>query len=171
MVSVKCIALMKHLWCHLLVDSKLCVLSVLFLLQCQLKRPQSSYVFCRDKYACRDKTFVATGVCLWRQNIFVATKLLFVAADILLSRQKTKFVATKVSLSRQKTCFVAANTCLSRQKWYLWQLPPMIVDNLQYVSVHNTVSSDNQTKSEVGRNLVSNAQLERRVMWRGLSWA
>ena len=41
-----------------------------------------------------------TKLCLLRQNIFVATKNVFVATSIL--------------SSRQKTCFVATNTCLSQ---------------------------------------------------------
>ena len=54
-------------------------------------------VFCRDKtglllrqkYACRNESFVATKLCLSRQNIFVLTKLLsqqiFVATNIIFS--------------------------------------------------------------------------------------
>ena len=44
----------------------------------------------------------------------------------------TSFVATSMLLLWQKTCFVVTNVFvatkpLSRQKWYLWQLPPVIV--------------------------------------------
>ena len=50
----------------------------------------------RQKYACRDKRFVGKELCLSRQNIFVATKLL--------SLQNTSFVATKAYLSKQNFC-------------------------------------------------------------------
>ena len=86
---------------------------------------------CRDKthlltwqkYACCDKTFVTTKLCLLRQNIFVATyicrdKQSSVATRILLSWQNMSFVATKVSLSRQKFCrdkIICYDKCLSQQ--------------------------------------------------------
>ena len=41
--------------------------------------------------------------------------------------EKGIFVAANILLSRQKTRFVAKNRCLSRQKGNLWQLPPMIL--------------------------------------------
>ena len=82
------------------------------------------YHFCRDKtlvcllswrkYACRDKTFVATKLCLSQQQ-----KLswhIFVAINTCLSRHK--FVMTSILLLRQKTCFVTTNTCLSRQTYF-----------------------------------------------------
>ena len=54
----------------------------------------------QQKYACRDKTFVAT-------KLFVATKRLarqiFVATNTCLSGQNTSFVATKVYFCRDKT--------------------------------------------------------------------
>ena len=46
-----------------------------------------------------------------------ATSIIFVAIKVSLSRQR---------FCRNKIMFVATDTCLSRQKWYLWQLPPMI---------------------------------------------
>ena len=52
--------------------------------------PQVSFLS-RQKYACRDKTFVATK---------------YFCCDI-------TFVATSILLLRQKMCFVATNTCLS----------------------------------------------------------
>ena len=52
------------------------------------------YNFCRHKhYACSDKTFVPTKLCLSRQNIFVATKLL--SRQTRVCRDKHTFVATK----------------------------------------------------------------------------
>ena len=47
----------------------------------------------RQKYACRDKSFVTTNICRYKHN--------FVATSILLSRQKTRLVATNTCLSRQ----------------------------------------------------------------------
>ena len=56
------------------------------------------------------KSCVAANILLSRQKTgFVPIKLLFVAANILLSRQKTGFVPIKL-------LFVAANILLSRQK-------------------------------------------------------
>ena len=46
-----------------------------------------------------------------------ATSIIFVAINVSLSRQR---------FCRNKIMFVATDTCLSRQKLYLWQLPPMI---------------------------------------------
>ena len=103
--------------------------------------PDKRRLLSRQKYACRNKSFVATKSCLLRQNIFVTTNIChnkhnFVATTFLLwqtrvCRDKTRllswqnyvsiifvatnnFAMTKV-LSRQKTCFVMTNTCLSRQ--------------------------------------------------------
>ena len=97
------------------------------------------YHFCRDKsfvatkhVLCRDKSmFAATErlsrqkLCLSRQNIFVATKLLscqiFVATNTCLSRQmfcrdKHTFVATKDVFCRNKSKFMfVATKVLSRQ--------------------------------------------------------
>ena len=73
--------------------------------------------------------FVATNVILLRQN-FCRGKLTFVATNTCLSRQNTStFVAIKDVFCHVKYVFVATNTCLflSRQKFYLWQLPPTIV--------------------------------------------
>ena len=60
----------------------------------------------RQTYACRDKSFVATNVCVSRQS-FCQTR---VCRDKYLSRQKLcrgkhNFVAASILLSRQKTCF------------------------------------------------------------------
>ena len=80
---------------------------------CRAKRFVTSWqaCFCRDKrhvlYACPDKTFVATKLCM-SQQIFVATTIF--------CRDKHNFAATSMLLSRQKSCFVAKNTCFSRQK-------------------------------------------------------
>ena len=57
----------------------------------------------RQKYACRDKRFVATKLCLLRQ--------------------KTKRIATNV-LSRK--IFVATNTCLSRQTYFCRDKRPVL---------------------------------------------
>ena len=64
----------------------------------------------RQKYYCREKTFVATNIILSRQN-------------------------TSILSSQQKTCFVVTNTCLSRQKLYLWQLPPMVMIIIMIITV------------------------------------
>ena len=90
--------------------------------------------------------FVATKVCLPRQNF---------------CRDKVMFVAT--NLSWRNSCrekrFVATSVFLSRQKWYLWQLPPMIIyhmktdrcsaDNTSAKQPHQITSktpTDTQTK-------------------------
>ena len=71
------------------------------------------YLLSRQKYACRDKTFLATSIFLSRQRLFVTTKhVSFIATNTFLSRQNASFVATKVCLSRQnarqnKKSFVA----------------------------------------------------------------
>ena len=84
--------------------------------------PQASFLS-RQKYVfvetniilsrqnlCRDKlTFVATDTCLSRQ--------IFVAASILLSRQKKNKKKKKKLFCREKQVFVATNTCLSRQNF------------------------------------------------------
>ena len=90
-----------------------------------------------NKYACRDKyIFVATNRILLRQ---FKTRLLsrqkYACRDKYLSLQrfcrgKHTFVATKDVLCCDKRVFVATKMCLSRQKWYLWQLPPMILHNV-----------------------------------------
>ena len=80
------------------------------------------YNFCRDKtrplsrqkYACRDKRFVATKLCLSRQkrrrivttkmiHVFVATKHVFCRDKTILSRQNYA--------CRDKHVFVATNIC------------------------------------------------------------
>ena len=66
----------------------------------------TNIILSRLAYFCHDKHgFVATKVCLSRQNICSDTHVFNV----------TTFVATSILLSRQKTCFVVTNTCLSRQ--------------------------------------------------------
>ena len=71
----------------------------------------------------QNTSFVATNIFiatkLLSRQIFVATKLMFVATSLLLSRQKHIFIATKL-LSRQifvatKLMFVATSLLLSRQ--------------------------------------------------------
>ena len=66
----------------------------------------SRQMFCRDKH-----TFVPIKVSLSRQTLFY-----FFSCDKYLSRQKY-FVAASILLSRQKPCFVETNTCLSRQNF------------------------------------------------------
>ena len=88
--------------------------------------------FCHNKIIVsillRQKYFVVTNIILLQQK-FCHNKC-FVAARILLSRQKRSFVMTKVCLLQQNFChdkhvFVRTK-CLLQQKWYLWQLSPMI---------------------------------------------
>ena len=74
---------------------------------CRAQNRPSPRLSLRQNYACRNKTFVATKLCLSRQNIFVATNG---------CRDKYVFVATSIFLSRQKTCCIATNTCLLRLK-------------------------------------------------------
>ena len=75
-----------------------------------------THLLLRQKYACRDKTFVVTELCLSWQNIFVATKLL----------SWQIFFCNKHMFCRNKS-FVVVPKVLLRQKWYLWQLLPTIV--------------------------------------------
>ena len=63
-------------------------------------------------------SFVATKVCLSRQTRVCRDKPVFVATKHVFCRHKSMIVATKV-LSRQTRV----------DKWYLWQLPPMTVDD------------------------------------------
>ena len=90
--------------------------------------------------------FVATKVCLSRQNIILSRQAYFcrnkhvfdekyVCCDKTFCRdkqfsRKKSFVAASILLSRHKTCFVATNACLSRQKSFLRQLPPMIINTI-----------------------------------------
>ena len=55
-------------------------------------------VLSRQKYACHDKSFVETKLCLSRQNIFVETNSCFSEATI---ATKEVFVTTKVSFARE----------------------------------------------------------------------
>ena len=66
----------------------------------------------RQKYACRHRRFFAKTLCLSRQNIFVATKLLL--RQILVCRDKHTFVATKDVFCCDKHVFVARKISLSR---------------------------------------------------------
>ena len=77
----------------------------------------------RQKYACHDKTFVATKLCWSRdKHNFVATKA-FVATSVakLLLRQNyvcrnKRFVATKIRLSLQNICRDKNYTCSSSRQ-------------------------------------------------------
>ena len=95
--------------------------------------PQVSFLSCQNFVV-----FVATNVCLTHQNMsFVMTRIclswqLFVTTKVL-SPQNIFVVTntTSILLSQQKTCcnihvFVTTKL-LSPWKWYLWQLPPLIV--------------------------------------------
>ena len=99
-------------------------------------------VLTRQAYFCCDKRCV-----LLRQTCVCHHKSKHVAAKLRLTRQKyvccnNSFVVASILLSGQKTYFVVINTCycdkhgfvatklLSQQKWYMWQLPPMIQDDL-----------------------------------------
>ena len=108
----------------------------------------TKYVFCccffvflsRQKYACRDKTFVATKFylsqqirvcrdkhtfsCEKRRVLSLQTRVKKIVATNI-CRNKHVFVATTV-LSRQAYFCRDKGRVLSRQKQYLWQLPPMI---------------------------------------------
>ena len=91
----------------------------------------TNIILSRQTRVCRDNfffNFVATELCKYH---FCRHKG-FVATNILLSLQKFcldthTFCRDKRRVFRDKHMFVATNTCLSRQKWYLWQLPPMIL--------------------------------------------
>ena len=81
--------------------------------------PQVSFLS-RQSFAAANTSFVATKVCLWRQNVF---RDKIVCRDEhktrLLSRQNYAsiiFVATNILLSQQRTCFVVTNTCFCRNK-------------------------------------------------------
>ena len=74
----------------------------------------------QQKYACHNKTFVSTKLCLSRQNVFVAIKVL--SPQIFLSQQAYFCRNKRCVLSRQtcvtfvatKFMFVATNICHSR---------------------------------------------------------
>ena len=77
-----------------------------------------------QKYACRDKSFATTKLCLLRQNYVCHNENLcrekknvccnksFVVTSILLSRQKMCFVATKILLEA-----APANDNISHKNW------------------------------------------------------
>ena len=80
------------------------------------------------------------------QYVIVATKNVFVATKIF-CRNKHTFVTTKVL--RIKHTFVATKDvflCLSRQKWYLWQLPPMILISLRFLWTSSNTSTTKATE-------------------------
>ena len=68
--------------------------------------PQVSFLS-RQKYACCDKTFVATKLCLSQQNI---TKIMFVATNVCGNKS---FVATKHEFCRDKHVFDATKMILA----------------------------------------------------------
>ena len=119
------------------------ICSELNLLHCRWRGLPQVTLLSRQKYACRDERmlvetyiFVATNRILLRKG---KTRLLsrqkYACRDKYLSLQrfcrgKHTFVATKDVLCCDKRVFVATKMCLSRQKWYLWQLPPMILHNV-----------------------------------------
>ena len=77
-------------------------------------------VLSRQKYACHDKSFVETKLCLSRQNIFVETNSCFLGSDNRDKRgvchDKSKFCARNV-LAHLKKMFVATKV-LSRQAYF-----------------------------------------------------
>ena len=101
---------------HVSVDTKVCL--------SRLKLCHDKIMVVRQKYFCRDKTFVTT-IC-WDKYLFVATNTSFIVTKLFVEKQllsRQIFIATKVLL--RQTYFVATKD-VSRQKLYLWQLPPMI---------------------------------------------
>ena len=68
--------------------------------------PQVSFLS-RQKYPCRDKTYFC------RDKSFVTTKI-FCRDKHNFKEEKGIFVAANILLSWQKTCFVVRNRCLSR---------------------------------------------------------
>ena len=78
---------------------------------------QNTFFLLWHKYACHNKTFVMTKLCLLQQ-IFVMTKVLSRQAWQRFCRDKHTFVVTKDMFCHNKT--------LSWQKWYLLQLPSVI---------------------------------------------
>ena len=113
---------------------------------CHDKFYHHKYLLRQTEFCC-DKSFVVTSLLLlWQtcfrcdENMLVTTKLLWWQTCVKVLSQQKYCVATDIIWSWQKTCFVSRQTCvccdkwvyhdktfLSRQKWYLWQLPPMIV--------------------------------------------
>jgi len=124
--------------------------SIIFVMTmfCQNK----THLMSRQKYACRNETFVTTKLCLLQQNIFVMTKHIFCHDKIMqvpFLCDKHAFVMTKVLLWQTWFCcdkfcqdkhtfvttkdvfchdkhMLVVTKLLSQQKWYLWQLQPMI---------------------------------------------
>ena len=116
-------------------------------------------VFSRQTCVCCDESFVTTNMFVVTKQLFCHDKSMFVATklcqDKYLSGQiwqnvccdKHNFVTTKLLLW-QKMCFVVTNVCLLQQnmfvvtkhllwqKWYLWQLPPLMVKGSCVVMVH-----------------------------------
>ena len=99
---------------------------------------------------CHNKSFVTTSILLWWQKMCFVMTNMFVMTKVSLSQHKTfvattkmfaatnichnkSFVVTKICLSWQKYCHhkhtsvATKDMFLLQQKWYLCQLPPMIV--------------------------------------------
>ena len=115
---------------------------------------------CHKYHFCRNKTSVATSMCLsWQNTSFVVTKVRLLRQNFCCN--KITFVTTKY-FCRNKTV-VATNICRNKnvlwqayfchdkrhekqvlvttklsswQKWYLWQLPPII--SLNYTKLTNS---------------------------------
>ena len=117
------------------------------------------------KIFCRNKTFVVTNICCDKHN-FVATifltwqaffchdkrriscdKMMFVATNICCNKHvcccDKSFVTTSIFLSWQNKSFVLTKLLL-QQKWYLWQLPPMIVYMVRLLGHRLNVSTFSQ---------------------------
>ena len=79
--------------------------SIIFVAKNTCLSRQKTRLLPRQKYACRDKPFVATNICRNKHN--------FVATNVWLSRQKY-FVATNVSSPQTRLClsFVATKMIL-----------------------------------------------------------
>ena len=74
--------------------------------------------------------FVATNIChtfCHDKNMFVRTKVLSWQAYF--CRDKRRVLSPQTHVCHDKHVFVVTKL-LSWQKWYLWQLPPMIVKGL-----------------------------------------
>ena len=94
----------------------------------------TKHIFCHNK-----SMLVATKLLSWQNTSFSQQKYADISVVIKVLQwqfffllSKHTFVKTKDVFCHDKHMFVATNTCLSWQvlswqKWYLWQLPPMIV--------------------------------------------
>ena len=107
---------------------------------CDLRElPQVSFLP-RQKFYCDKHVFIATKVCLSRQNYVCPPPppLFFSFSWQTFCRNKhnlftTKLVTTRILLSRQRRVLLRQTRVLSRQKWYLWQPPPMIDSLLPFL--------------------------------------